>query len=272
MDENNQKVDARSANTSIQEVPVPNLRTLLDDSIHSGATASNVAASGGSGAASDDIPNVIPAIMFMTRDVDSTPGGLKSTTFAAFTKAFDNEEKDATASGYPTVDSRRLHPDAHAQNEKEAQYLQMDNQNSSITTEELERKTNFCKISQSFCTNCIWATNENENENEIQDEISTLSRQTMKTHGLIDTNNHQTIIRMSEEINQLRKNETVHQDIVKRMKRKISNLEREIDEQNDANKRLKKSQRYDTEELRKLKIQRKLLTVEVENNQNEIPE
>ena len=55
-------------------------------------------------------------------------------------------------------------------------------------------------------------------ENEIHDKISTVSAQTMETDGLIDTDNNQTFIGMREELNQLKKNETVHQDIVKRMK------------------------------------------------------
>ena len=219
MDENIPKTDTRSAKTSNQQALVPTLKMLTDDGIHSDAASSDVAASGGSGAASDDIPNVKPA--------------MKSTTVAAFTKAFANEERDATASRYPSADSRRSHPGARPKKVKEPLCLQIDNQDLSVTSEEIMRKTDLCNMPQPFCTNCITIMNDQESEEGWHETCKKKELTENENHDkismLIDTDNNQEFIGMREELNQLRKNETVHQDIVMKMKEKISNLEQAIE-------------------------------------------
>ena len=81
---------------------------LTNNGIHSDVASFKVATSGGPGAASDDISNVQPEI--------------KSTSVAAFTKAFSNKERDATASKYSSTNSRKPHPNASKQ-VKETQHL-----------------------------------------------------------------------------------------------------------------------------------------------------
>ena len=113
MDENNQKADARSTQNLNQEAHVPSPRMLPDDGIHSGAAASNMAASGGIGAASNDTPDGTTTVVFVAQDADNAPTGLKPMTIAAFTKAIDNEEGSATASISPPADFRKPHPSEH---------------------------------------------------------------------------------------------------------------------------------------------------------------
>ena len=196
MDEDKQPADKRSAHAANQVAPVPSPRALPEDGIHSDAAEPSVTSPGGACSASTETPEI---------------GGGHTAPRSPSTP-----EGGATASKSPPTDPDAPYRGTRSRKVKEPIYLQIDNQDLTVASEELMRKTDLRIMPQPFCTHCISIMNDHEAgegwhetckrkklpDDEVHNQISIVLAQTVKVNRLIDIDNDQTLIRVREECNQ----------------------------------------------------------------------